>query len=398
MNARRATWLAWSLWSIHVALVGGIAWLVSQVGDFNNLWLMLALSVAPTIGAVVAARRWENPIGWMLVAMGVLQAISVLVLEYAELALIVQPGKWPGGVAAGWLGSWVGQSPVLGLLSFVVLIFPSGRLLSRNWRWVAVALAGGMALGTVLTALAPGNLKMGNYLLPVDNPMGVNWLVPVLGVVGLIVPFLFTLPSIVAVVLRFRRSRGVEREQMKLLVFGASAFPIGVWLTDQRVRVPEELQPLFPGDLLFGLAASSVPIAIGLAVLRYRLYEINLIIRRTLVYGVLTALLAALYWASVLVLQQLLRPLTQGSELAIVGSTLAVAALFQPLRQRIQMGVDRRFYRASYDAARTLENFNTRLREEIDLDALSAELLRAVERTIQPAHVSIWLRPADRKP
>jgi hypothetical protein len=380
------------LWSIHVALVGGIAWLVSQVGDFNNLWLMLALSVAPTIGAVVAARRWENPIGWMLVAMGVLWAISVLVLEYAELALIVQPGMWPGGVAAGWLGSWV-YDATLGLLSFVVLIFPTGRLLSRNWRWVAVALAGGLALHTVLTALAPGNLKMGNYLLPADNPLGVDWLGPVQGAVYLIAPFLFILPSIVAVVLRFRRSRGVERQQMKLLVFGALAFPIGIWLTNQRVRVPDELKPLFPGGLLFGLAVSSVPIAIGLAVLRYRLYEIDLIIRRTLVYGALTALLALAYWAGVLVLQQVLRPLTQGSDLAIVGSTLAVAALFQPLRRRIQEAVDRRFYRRRYDAVRTLEDFSSRLREQIDLDSLQSELVAVVGRTVQPAHTSLWLRP-----
>jgi hypothetical protein len=380
-------------------LVGGIAWLVSQVGDFNNLWLMLALSVAPTIGAVVAARRWENPIGWMLVAMGVLQAMSVLVLEYAELALIVQPGLWPGGVAAGWLGSWVGQSPVLGLLSFVVLIFPSGRLLSRKWRWVAVSLGSGLALGAVSTALAPGNLKMGNYLLPADNPLGVDWLGPVLGVVGLIAPFLFTLPSIVAVVLRFRRSRGVERQQMKLLVVGALAFPIGIWLANQRVNVPDELKPLFPGDLLFGLSVSSMPIAIGLAVLRYRLYDIDLIIRRTLVYSGLTALLALLYWTSVVVLQQVLRPLTQGSDLAIVGSTLAVAALFQPLRHRIQQTVDRRFYRQRYDAARTLEAFSSRLREQIELDSLGAELLAVVDQAMQPRRLSLWLRPpAERTP
>jgi hypothetical protein len=274
-----------------------------------------------------------------------------------------------------------------------VLIFPTGRLLSRNWRWVAVALAGGLALHTVLTALAPGNLKMGNYLLPADNPLGVDWLGPVQGAVYLIAPFLFILPSIVAVVLRFRRSRGVERQQMKLLVFGALAFPIGIWLTNQRMRVPDELKPLFPGGLLFGLAVSSVPIAIGLAVLRYRLYEIDLIIRRTLVYGALTALLALAYWAGVLVLQQVLRPLTQGSDLAIVGSTLAVAALFQPLRRRIQEAVDRRFYRRRYDAVRTLEDFSSRLREQIDLDSLQSELVAVVGRTVQPAHTSLWLRP-----
>jgi hypothetical protein len=400
MNARRATWLAWSLWSIHVALVGGIAWLVSQVGDFKTLWLMLASSVAPTIGAVVAARRWENPIGWMLVATGVLSAVSVLVLEYAELALIVQPGMWPGGVAAGWLGSWM-YDPAQGLLAFVGLIFPTGRLLSRNWRWVAVALAGGLALHTVLTALEPGNLKMGSYLLPADNPLGVDWLGPVLaklGVVFLIVPFLFALPSIVAVVLRFRRSRGVERQQMKWLVYAALAFPILIWLTNQGVRVPDELKPLFPSGLLFGLAVSIVPSAIGLAVLRYRLYDIDLIIRRTLVYGGLTALLALLYWTSVVVLQQMLRPLTQGSDLAIVGSTLAVAALFQPLRHRIQQMVDRRFYRQRYDAGRTLDAFSSRLRSEVDLDNLGAELLAVVDQTMQPQRLSLWLRPpADRR-
>jgi hypothetical protein len=202
-------------------------------------------------------------------------------------------------------------------------------------------------------------------------------------------------PPIPAVAWRFRSARGVERQQLKWFLYAAAAVPIlapfSFGFISWAPGLPSFLS-LFIEGVLWGLTVSGVPIAIGIAVLRYRLYEIDVIIRRTLVYGVLTIGLGLIYWGTVVLLQQLLRPLTQGSDLAIVGSTLLVAAVFQPLRRRIQSGVDQRFYRQNYDAAHTLEHFSARLRDEVDLEALSAELLGVVRRTIQPQHVSLWLR------
>jgi hypothetical protein len=195
-----------------------------------------------------------------------------------------------------------------------------------------------------------------------------------------------------AVGLRFRRSRGIERQQLKWLVYAASFLPLAS--VNSIVPVLGSWSLLVLWGAVYG-----VPVAVGVAILRYRLYEIDLIIRRTLVYGTLTPALGLVYWASVVVLQQLLRPLTPGSDLAIVGSTLAVAALFQPLRHRIQQTLDRGFYRRRYDAVRTLEDFSSRMRADVDLDSLGAELLAAIRQTMQPQNLSLWLNPpAERKP
>jgi hypothetical protein len=265
-------------------------------------------------------------------------------------------------------------------------------------------------LGSVINlavSLRPGPLA--NFAA-IDNPLGLSGAAGDFAV-GLselyvrgVLPMLFLLAA-ASLLVRFRTAAGVERQQLKWVAYAVTFFPIFfvTMLVITRAWSAQASDP-FAVQLweslsawLFALAVAGLPLSVGIAVLRYRLYEIDLIIRRTLIYGVLTALLAMLYWAGVVILQQVLRPLTQGSELAIVGSTLAVVALFQPLRRWIQGAVDRRFYRRRYDATRTLEDFTSRLREQIDLDSLHGELLAVVGRTFHPTYMWLWLRPAERK-
>jgi hypothetical protein len=281
------------------------------------------------------------------------------------------------------------------------MLFPSGRLPSRRWRpvaWLAVAL---FLAATALIAVSP--MLIGSGRPPLANPFAVpalaasEQLLQTMSVALLLIGVLIGLTS---VVVRFRYAQGVERQQLKWFVYAAVLVFVGVnagpALLLQSMLTSDSM-PYVDG-VLGAIVLPCLAGSIGLAVLRYRLYEIDLIIRRTLVYGALTALLGLAYWASVLVLQQVLRPLTQTSDLAIVGSTLAVAGLFQPARHFIQGYVDRRFYRQRYDAARTLEDFSSRLREQIDLESLRGELVAVVGQTVQPAHVSLWLRSAERKP
>lgn len=390
--------LAWPLLGLFGVLMLGTLTLTILAQDTGVILpIMLPVSAAPVVGAIVAWRRPENPIGWLLLTIGLLWAADGLCAEYAQLAVVTSPGLLPGGVLFGWFGSWL-DLPALTLVAFIILLFPTGGLPSPRWRPVVWLIGAFLLSDLVLTMFAPGPLYEGITPLPANNPFGIEAVGPILRFVFPLVPPVACLPAIASIVLRFRRAGLVQREQLKWLVYSAAAFPTLIAISDQRTRLPADLQPLYPGALLFGVAVAGVPVAIGVAVLRYRLYDIDLIIRRTLVYGLLTLGLGATYWFSVAVLQQLVRPLTQGSDLAIVGSTLAVAALFQPFRRRIQLVVDRRFYRERYDAVRTLESFSARLRDEIDLDALGSELLAAVRQSIQPQHVSLWLRPSKGKP
>lgn len=402
VNAR-ATWQAGSLWALAVAFMAATLWLAYLRGGAATLGsiagIQLLASLPPlTVGGIVAARRAEHPIGWMLLAMGLLWAIVGITSEYARYTLVVRPGVLPGGVAMALLSHASFGLPV-GLLALLVLLFPTGRLPSPRWGPVAWLLGMVLLLTWVLPALlAPGPVGLGpEEQLPVDNPLGFQ---PA-GVIGDSLwfwPILLMLPPIAAVVWRFRRARGVERQQLKWLVYAAAVIPILAPASFQ-VNIWGAALPSFVsfllGGVLWGLTVAGVPIAIGLAVLRYRLYEIDVIIRRTLVYGVLTLGLGLIYWGMVVLLQQLLRPLTQGSELAIVASTLGVAALFQPLRHRVQQAVDQRFYRRKYDAICTLAAFNDRLRGQVELDNLSAELVGVVRQTMEPTTASLWLRHVE---
>jgi hypothetical protein len=279
------------------------------------------------------------------------------------------------------------------LLPFLVLVFPTGQLLSRRWRPVAWAL--GLVLGLYLTAglLTPGQIPLGLPDNP-DNPLGVEAAEGLLRLVqtmaGVAAPVL-ALAALASVVVRFRSTRGEERQQLKWFTFVVAAELV---LLPGLGGVAEQVAPEVGALVVFPASISLIPLAIGLAVLRYRLYDIDRIINRTLVYGLLTVLLGATYIVSVFGLGQLLSPATGESALAVAASTLVVAALFQPARRRVQAAVDRRFNRPRYNAATSIQAFSSRLREQVDLDTLSTELLAVVDQTMEPTRVSLWLRPS----
>jgi hypothetical protein len=342
------------------------------------------LGLAP-LGALVASRRPAHPIGWLMLGSATGLALEALSQSYANYGLEAAH-PLTGADWAAWIQSWVWTVSFICLFA-TLLLFPTGTLISRRWRAGAFAAVIGGVVLTAGLAFVPG--PMADYA-NLENPVGLRG--PAGDALALVVPFplLLVLPVLLvasasSVLIRFWRSRGLERQQLKWLGFSialvALALPLSIsgWLGSW-------------GDLIGNLTLACIPISIATAVLRYRLYEIDRIINRTLVYGLLTLGLGATYWGSVALLQQALRPFTQGSDLAIVASTLAVAALFQPLRKRIQDVVDRRFYLRRYDAARTLEAFSAHLREEVDLDNLSAELTRVVRQTIEPTRVDVWLR------
>jgi hypothetical protein len=277
---------------------------------------------------------------------------------------------------------------------FALLLFPTGRLPSARWRPVALRGTFGVAATAVLSAVQP-TLRLQNEPYTIDNPVGISWAPdPEHGPLGsglLTLLIVCMVAAVVSVVLRFRRSRGVERQQLKWFTFAAALLGASLLLTS-FVLPDGELS-----DLVFGLAIAFVPVAAGIAILRHRLYDIDRLVNRTLVYGLLTALLGAVYAGVVLGLGQLFGGVGERTPSWVVaGATLAVAALFQPARRRIQRVVDRRFNRRRYDATRTVEAFSARLRDQIDLDTLTAELLAGVDQTVEPTSASLWLRPAPR--
>ena len=381
---------------LAVFVVGyGAAPLSVANGNFQsapgfNLALVVAFTAFMVVGAVIVAHRPGNAVGWIFSAIGLLSSTGVLALEYAEYAYLTRPGSLPGAVLAAWYSWW--WLPVLALiLVFTLLLFPTGRLLSVRWRPVAVVAAVGVAATVVLGALQP-TLTLQNEDYTVRNPIGVAGVPhPENGAVGAVLLgllFVCTAAAVVSVVLRFRRSRGVERQQLKWFTYAAALMVVANLVTGYLLPAGEV------NDVLFGLTIAFVPIAAGSAILRYRLYDIDRLINRTLVYAALSALLGAAYAGAVLVLGQAFGGVGgDPPSWAVAGPTLAVAALFQPARRRTQAVVDRRFDRRKYDAAKTVEAFSARLRDEVDLDTLSAELLAVVDQTMQPTRVSLWLRP-----
>jgi hypothetical protein len=392
MSVRVAAVLAWSLWALSVAFaVFGLLFLYLN-GSFEHvldesLGVDLAMAITfPTVGALVATRQPGNAVGWIFCAIGLSGGASIFFSEYGIYALVTNPGSLPAGVISAWIGTWVWLPSVTLTISFLLLLFPHGRLLSARWRPVAWLAAAVTVAGIVLITLAPWDLL--DPGVPARNPFGIE----VLRDVGIAVPvpiLLVGVPTmllcVASLVVRFRSSRGEERQQLKWFVY-ASVLNVGTLLipSDDTSNAVSVLQIVtFP----------MVPVAAGIAILRYRLYDIDLIINRTLVYGALTAMLALAYLGSVVSLQYAFRALTSGnSQLAIVASTLLIAALFNPLRRRLQASVDRHFYRDKYDARKTLEAFSAKLRDEVDLDDLTGELTGAVRDTVRPAYVSLWLK------
>jgi hypothetical protein len=341
------------------------------------------------LGALVASRRPRNPIGWILVVSPICLAFTQVARDWYTHTLFADPGSLPLASGLMWAANWAWIPGFMPLLTLLLLLFPDGRPQSRRWRPVGWLAALGMGLLIVGYAFAPGTLE--DYPR-VDNPLGIDGspgeVLEVFQAVGFPCFALAAIGSMASLVVRFRRSQGVERQQLKWMA-AAAALVVAAWLVNAFFDqvVGKDISLILPLTLL------ALPGAAAVAILRYRLYDLGLVVNRTLVYGALTATLAGSYLGIVLLLQLALEPLTSDSGLAIAGSTLAVAALFRPLRGRIQELVDRRFYRRRYDAARTVEGFSARLRDEVELDALSAELRDVVRDTVQPAHVSLWLRP-----
>ncbi len=352
--------------------------------------LTVAFSV---VGALIASNRPENPIGWIFCAAALFQGLANFGYEYATYALLTRPGTLPLGAVASWIGSWI-WAPGLGLiLVFLPLLFPDGRPPSRRWRWVGWL--GGLSVGTIavlaLILLWP---ERGAALLtePASEERGPQWVLLLL-VEAVAFPLMLVagLAAVVSLFARFRRARGEERQQIKWFAYAAALTLFWTFLVE---GIPDSSRAFEAVTAVVGvLVIPSIPIAAGVAIFRYRLYDIDRIINRTLVYAALTSVLVAVYVGGVVLLQTLFRSLTGGeSTLAVVASTLVIAALFSPLRRGIQTFIDRRFYRNRYDAAKTLEGFSAKLRNETDLGNLSEDLVAVVRETMQPAHVSLWLR------
>jgi hypothetical protein len=400
MSYRTATWLAWSLCALSLVLAALSLWLVALNHSHPNIptyapWLdntLGALSYAP-VGALVASRRPDNPIGWLVCLYGLVISLSYFSAEYAIYALLAEPGSLPVAEALVWVLSWI--LPVIIVLSiFPLLLFPTGRLPSRRWRWLAWLTAAWMLLTVVTGAFASGALL--DVLGPIENPLGIDGLTGVYATLLLFVSPLLTAAAAFSLFVRLRRAVGVERQQIKWFAYAAVATVSASTLANVIPRVIDT--PLWferAGFVLNVAFVPAIPVSIGIAILRYHLYDIDIIINRTLVYGSLTATLLAVYFGGVATTQAIFRTITGHEEqpqLAIIVSTLVIAALFNPLRRRIQSFIDRRFYRSKYDARKTLEAFSAKLREETDLDALSGDLVGVVREPMQPAHVSVWLR------
>ena len=364
--------------------------------------LYVVIASLPVAGAVIVRQQPRNRIGWLLIGIAGVWGLGLAADDYVRYGLLVNPGSLPRPEIAAALNAVI-WAPGLGLMgTFLILLFPDGRLPSPRWRPVAW-LSGVTLVGLTVTAeLTPGKLGVGPAP-QLENPLGLQFAEPVLG--PLLAVFLLALPvcivmCAVGLILRFRRSSGVERLQLKWLATAGGVVALMFLGSFMASAVYQAVSPdgRDPGwmtllDSLTLLSFALIPAAVGTAMLRHRLYDIDVVINRTLVYAALTVTLAGVYVGSVLVLQRVLHPLTRDSALAVACSTLAVAAVFRPARARIQATVDRRFYRTRYDAARTLDAFASRLRHELDLEAVGADLRTTVTDTVQPAHLSLWLRP-----
>ena len=388
-----------------VLLVGGVALARTtgstalelpsgSTGSADSVAFLLAMVLTfSVVGAVVASRHPRNAIGWIFCTMGLAAGLSTLAGGYAEYWLTSGSGSQSLGETAAWFASWWWTLLVFVPTTFLLLLFPDGRLPSPRWRPVAWCAGLGITAFVVGYALDAGPL--GDFPM-VANPYGVDSpLVEIVGVASALVVGVCMVASAISLIVRARRAGRVERQQIKWLAYGGVVV-VGAIFVAGVIAIRYGTV----GIAIITVALLGLPVITGIAIVRYRLYDIDLLINRTLVYVVLTGTLALVYFGGVATAQAVFRALTgqeQQPQLAVVVSTLVIAALFNPLRRRIQSFIDRRFYRRKYDAAKTLEAFSARLRNETDLNALNAELVGVVRETMQPAHVSLWLRPDTSK-
>jgi hypothetical protein len=373
---------------VAIADAGGphvVAGVKSPPGDVaSGVVIVLLLILSAGIGGLVASRRPDTPIGWLLLVTPLCFGLVVLTDALGWHYLLADRAVTHRVAYLLTIDGWAWIPAVTSVFVFLPLLFPTGTPLSPRWGSFTRAAAIVMVVFVVAVVFAPG--VNGSY--PVRNPLGTGRVVHVIQWVcfGLLAPI--SIASITSLALRYRRARGVERQQIKWVWAAGALLLVSFVLASVLDNV------FAAADAIFFVGLLGVFAAVAVAVLRYRLYDIALVVNRTLVYGSLTAALAAVYLACVLLLQQLLASVASGSSLAVAVSTLAVAGLFGPLRSRIQAVVDRRFYRRKYDAALTLEAFSARLRDELDLDSLSRELRTVLDETMQPSHISLWLRPS----
>jgi hypothetical protein len=397
-KAARMRWwpgvLAWALWALVVLGLAAGFWLevlLRRAGRSDPLDTAVAPTVATvsaaTVGAVLAGRRPRHPVGWLLLACGLSLSAAGVAGGYAPYALQVRPAALP---AAAWVAMYYPATALvaLALLGLVLLLTPTGSPPSPGWRWWAWLMAGALAVLVLAMPLAPRPPE--ERYRAVDNPFDLRPFDGALLLANralLAVTVLGVLVGAGSLVVRFRRARGIERQQLRWVVLAAALTGVGMLASVVLVAAANESLV----GWVSGVCVVLLPLAVGAAVLRYRLYDLDHIISRTLAYGLLTLLLGGGYAAVVLGLGQLLG--RDSSSLVVAAATLAVAAAFQPARRRIQAAVDRRFNRRRHDAARTITAFNDRLRDEVDLEALTGELLAVVDQTMQPAQASLWLRP-----
>jgi len=380
---------------LTLVALAGLVFLMPGNPDFrrdpaSSIVLVLAFAAFGLVGALIIWRHPGNAMGWIMTAVGLLASWGPLADTYADT--VYGAGRGPDALffVSVWVSLWYWY-PLLGLiLLFTPLLFPDGRPPSPRWRPV-VWLAGlDIAL---ITFLAAFHKRLEFSGVSMENPLGIPGIENPehsrLGSVLFGLLFFLLGAALLSMVVRYLRSGGVERHQIKWLLFATAVAAL-------QTAAEEVIGDLLESDVLFAVVIALFPIAVAVAIFRYRLYDIDVVINRTLVYGSLTATLVAFYFGSIVLLQRVFVALTgERSTLAVVASTLVIAALFNPLRRRIQSLIDRRFYRRKYDARKTLESFSAKLRDETDLEALNGELRSVVRDTMQPAHVSLWLRPRD---
>jgi len=394
---RRPAVLAWALWGLAVLGIAAVLWfdhLLRQAGradlvllNVSTVGWLLAMVTAPTVGAVLAARRPRHPVGWLLLGLGASIGLSGFIDGYALYGLLARPGSLP---AARWPAIYSPAVAVAGIacVGFVLLLTPTGSLPSPRWRWWARVAAAAPVV--YLVALTLNTEPLDPTYRSVTNPLGLHAFqrpIAVTHIVASGVAVVAVVVGALSLVVRFRRARGTEREQLRWVALAAVLVSLAILVVLAGMGAGNQLLITWAAGISFAV----LPLAIGAAVLRYRLYDLDRIVSRTLAYGLLTVLLGGGYAGLVLGLGQLLG---RDSSLVVAAATLTVAALFQPARRRVQHAVDRRFDRRRYDAAYTIQAFSARLRQQVDLDALTAELLAVVDQTMQPTSVSLWLRPS----
>jgi hypothetical protein len=401
VNGRVLRWIAYAVAALAIGLTaaGFVCFVAITLHDgqfaigANGTGGFVLGFTFPIVGAIVASRRPQNPIGWIYLAIGLSQGLNVFAWAYADYGLVTVPGSLPIADFMSWVAGWTWEPGFVLFATIALLIFPDGHHLSPRWRLVSsgaivcmilmmvpIAVASWPMRGIALVTMVPGAISGG----PMDLAIGIQD-----------VAFAFVgaaaVASLVSLVLRWRRARGIERAQLKWLAFAVMIeIPVLFFFAVDVFKLGPQV-----GAIATILATPLIPIAIGIAILRYRLYDIDRIISRTVSYGAVTGILALVFVGTILVAQTVLASFFRGSSVAVAASTLLVAAIFQPLRRRVQSVVDRRFNRSRYDAERTAAAFGARLRDEVDLANLKADVREVVAATVAPVTVGLWIRQAD---